>query len=67
MGSGAQEFCFSVTLEDMPEAISEYGIKNNINHVILRGNRNMSNVVAQEIVEYSKGKYNFNNMIVEVI
>ena len=51
----------------MPEAISEYGIKNNINHVVLRGNRNMSNVVAQEIVEYSKSKYNFNNMIVEVI
>ena len=60
--------CVAVTsAEQLPEVISAISNEKKVNKVYLAGNSIFAAMLAEDIVEYSKRNYNWNNIEVEVI
>ena len=60
--------CVAVTsIEQLPEVISALSSEKQVNTIYLAGNSVFASMVAEDVVEYSKRHYNWNEIVVEVI
>ena len=65
--TGDKELVAQVAMEGLPEAISAISSEKKIPKVFLAGNSLLGAAVAEDVVEYSKRFYNWNNIKVEVL
>ena len=64
---GVQTCVATVAIEGLPEVISAISGESNIPNVILNGNRILCAAVSEDILEYSKMHYDWNDIKVEVL
>ena len=65
--TGNKEPVAITTMEGLPEVISAISDNRGVNKVILTGNSVFGEAIAQDIIEYSKRNYSWNDIKVEVL
>ena len=65
--TGDKECVAIAPMEELPQVISAISNEKEVNKVYLAGNSVFAAMLAEDIVEYSKRNYSWNNIEVEVI
>ena len=65
--TGLKEQLAATTMENLPEVISAICDNKQVYKVLLTGNSILSAAVSEDILEYAKQHYNWNNIEVEVL
>ena len=67
MQTGNKERVAITTLEELPEVISTVCNDKKIYKVLLSGNSVMGDAIAEDVINFAKNNYGWNNIKVEVL